>query len=498
MIMLNKRLVSLVLCLIMLVSLSACDQNNAPGASGGTSDRLSAPLQEANVPKAPYGDTMDSEVYRASIYYASADGSVSMPSTRVLWLNSAAPLERRLAEETLKSPGGDAVSVAPKGSRIASVEAAGPIVTVNVLPASPMSDPERALLMEAMTKTLMELEHVKGVSFLFSGRAASLASLPVGVISKDTDLRSLMDENAHALVSESAAVTRKAALYFPCEDETCVLVESASVALDPLDPASSLLLALTRAPQTEGAVTAIPMQETLLAKKSQITETASGDRILSVSLDNSALTALNESGHDRYLYLASIVLTLTSFLPEVDGVTLEIGGKPITEVPVKNSENQKFPSGIMKRSDFAHLIGKNVTLYFANEDGMLAPETRALPIRSASSPRALIGALMEGPRDPSLLPVFPKGAKSTDILGIRISSNAANVNLSSKIYRLAQAFTPAQEELFVFSIVNTLSNLRNVSGVRLYFDGETGSILTHNVWLEGVLLKNPGRIVSEP
>ena len=286
-------------------------------------------------------------------------------------------------------------------------------------------------------------------------------------------------------------------MYFPSLDESCLLVESATITLNADDPASSLLLALAKAPKTAGAAVAIPMYDALIAKKSQVSLTASGDQILSVYLDASALSALNESGHDRNLYLASIVLTLTSFLPEIDGVSLEIGGKLVTEVPVKDGETRKFASGIMKRSDFAHLIGKNVTLYFANESGMLAGETRAMPISFADSPRALMQALMAGPRNASLLPVFPNGIRETDILGIRVSSGVANVNLSSNVYRLAQSFTDAEEELFVFSLVNTLSNLRNVSGIRLYFDGETGSVLTRNVYLEGIILKNPGRI-SKP
>ncbi len=492
-----KRLVSLALCFLIAVSLAACDAKKTPGSTLNTLNSPSLPLQEQNAPKAPYGDSHASEVYRASIYYASSDGAVSMPSTRVLWLNSDTPLERRLAEETLKSPGGDAVSVAPKGSKIISVEAAGPIVNVNIQPSAPLTDTEISILMEAMSKTLMELEHVEGVGFLISGRAASLSSLPAGLITKDTSFRTLMDENARLLQDNSASVSRKAALYFPSLDESCLLVESAPITLNADDPASSLLLALAKAPKTAGAAVAIPMYDALIAKKSQVSLTASGDQILSVYLDASALSALNESGHDRNLYLASIVLTLTSFLPEIDGVSLEIGGKLVTEVPVKDGETRKFASGIMKRSDFTHLIGKNVTLYFANESGMLQSEIRAMPISFADSPRALIRALMEGPRNASLLPVFPDGVKETDILGVRISSNAANVNLSSNVYRLAQSFTDTEEELFVFSLVNTLSNLRNVSGIRLYFDGETGSVLTRNVYLEGIILKNPGRI-SEP
>ena len=261
-----KRLLSIAICLLLVFSLAGCDGKNTPGSTLSASNNPSVPLQEQNAPKAPYGDSQASEVYRASIYYASAEGTVSMPSTRVLWLNSDSPIERRLAEETLKSPGGDAVSVAPKGSRILSVEAAGPIVTVNIQPASPMSNTETALLMEAMSKTLMELPHVEGVNFLFSGRAAALSSLPAGVILKDTDFRSLMDEGTRDLQGETASISRKAVLYFPSEDASCVLAEPSQISLNASDPASSLLLALTKMPKTRGTAIAVPMHDTLIAK----------------------------------------------------------------------------------------------------------------------------------------------------------------------------------------------------------------------------------------
>ncbi|MBQ6716201.1 MAG: hypothetical protein IJN21_06745, partial [Clostridia bacterium] len=78
-----KRLLSLALCVFIAVSLAACDAKKTPGSTLNILNSPSLPLREQNAPKAPYGDSHASEVYRASIYYASSDGTVSMPSTRV-------------------------------------------------------------------------------------------------------------------------------------------------------------------------------------------------------------------------------------------------------------------------------------------------------------------------------------------------------------------------------------------------------------------------------
>ena len=489
-----KRILSALLALICLVSLTSCAGKKNAGTPSGNSSDLALPLKEANVPSAPYGDKKDSEVYRAGIYYASGDNSVTVPSTRVLWLNSESAVERRLAEELMKVPGGDAVSVVPRGSRIASVEAAGKIVTVNVLPASSMSDLEIKTLTEAMSKTLFGLDGVEGVNLLLNGRAASVFGLPIGLVGKSTDISALYDESVHFAESESASVMRRAVGYFPSTDKSCVIPAETTLALNPADPAEAVLRALGTAPGAEAVLAGVPACESMFEKKSHYEFTPTGDRILYVHLTSSAYTALVDSGLDRNIYLASIVLTLTSFLNDTDGVAITIGGKTITEVPLSNGTTRTFPDGIMKRDDFTHYIGKNITLYFADENGMLRPETKALPLNSANSPRARICALMAGPKDASLNAVFPVGAKPSDILGVQLSGSVASVNFSSNVYRLAQSFTQAEEELFVYSLVNTLSELRGISGVRLYFEGETGSVLTHKVYMEGVLLKNPGRI----
>lgn len=494
-----KKLLCLLLCISLSLFLASCSGKNTTGSQSGSETELILPLHEIPAPSAPYGDQTDNEVYRASIYYAMADGTVSMPSTRVLWLNSGVTLERRLAEELLKSPGGDALTVAPRNSRIASVEAAGPVVTVNVLPSSPLTDAQTALLAEAMGRTLLEIDGINGVSLLLAGRAAAISDIPVGLITDSTSMQSQRDEASHLALNavQGAMVTRTAAVYYPSKDETCVLPVITPLTFDGKTADAKLIAALSGVPAAENAIIAVPGSENIIEKSSDYTYTASGERILNVYLTNDALAALNESGHDRQMFLASIVLTLTSFLPETDGVTLSIGGKMVTEVPVKNASNQKFASGIMRRSDFAHLIGKNIPLYFADENGMLKRETRAIGISQANSPRARICALMEGPHSSSLSPVLPSGLSNSDILGVHVSGKVASINLSADAYRLCQSFTREQEELFVYGLANTVCEISGISGIRLYFDGVTGSCLTHGIQLTGVILKNPGRISDD-
>ncbi|MBR3928984.1 MAG: GerMN domain-containing protein [Clostridia bacterium] len=489
-----RRILSAALAVMLSLSLSACSAKKTPRIASNGEEKITLPIREANAPPAPYGDKKDSEVYRASIYYASADGSVSVPSTRVLWLNSQSSVERRIAEELMKVPGGDALAVVPRGSRIASVEAAGEIVSVNVLPTAVMSDMEVKTLAEAMSRTLFELSGVEYVNLFLYGRAASFNGLPVGLIGKTTDVSALLDESIHFAETENASVSRRAAVYFPSVDETCVIPMETTLSYAPDDPAEAVLRALGNEPHARGVLSGVPACENMFERKSHYEVMPSGDRILNIHLTNDAFDALEASGHDRHMYLASIVLSLTSFLSDTDGVLITIGGKTITEVPLSGGTMRAFSAGIMKRDDFAAYIGENVPLYFSGEDDMLHREFRALPISASDSARARILSLMSGPMDDENRAVFPDGVRASDILGVQISGSVLSVNLSSNVYRLAQGFTQSEEELFVYGLVNTLSDLRGVSGVRLYFEGATGSVLTQKVYLEGVILKNPGRV----
>ncbi|MEG1604845.1 MAG: GerMN domain-containing protein, partial [Clostridia bacterium] len=134
--------------------------------------------------------------------------------------------------------------------------------------------------------------------------------------------------------------------------------------------------------------------------------------------------------------------------------------------------------------------------YFSDQDDALVAVKRAVAPQQATSPRALLEQLIAGPFvfDGGALPVFPDGATSADILGLRIENRAVLINISSNLYRLCQQFSPAQERKFVYAIVNTLVNLDGVDRVRFYVGGQVVETLGQSICLKGELLANPGLV----
>ena len=119
---------------------------------------------------------------------------------------------------------------------------------------------------------------------------------------------------------------------------------------------------------------------------------------------------------------------------------------------------------------------KEVILYFSDKDGTyLSKETRKIP-KSESIARQTIEELIAGPQDPDLLPTIPSGTILDDI---NIRDGLCTVDFSSE---LCDNYSGGlqDEELTVYSIVDTLTQFPTINEVRIWVDGkEIDSIAGH-------------------
>lgn len=485
----RKRLLTGFACLLLSLCLTGCSVFDAisPESEIGYAD---LPEPEKKDIDAPVGDEFDKTVYGASLYYPDAEGEMLHPYTRVVSLDANTQLNRRLCEEILKTPGSDLQAVAPKGSRILFVESASGLVNVCIQPAQAMDEAQLLLLAEALSKTLLAIDDNSGVSLMLSDRAACVNLLPLGVIGRDTDFEAFTSETA----ADGMAAERRMLAYYPASDDEHLIAESVPVALNPQDPARACLAALAGAPQN---LCAVPLRlncETAFEKPSDYTTLAGGERVLNLYFTESGFAELSKGKHTLNQALAAITLTLTTFLPGTDGVSVHSPLGQVTEIALKDGQKLRFDNGTMKRRDFSGLIGECTEVYFAGEGDMLYAEPRVISLKDTLSVRVRLSLLFEGPVSRKLRSTTPEGITIADILGIRVSGGLAHVNLSAGAYAKCQSFSRVEEELFVYALVNTLCRMEGVSGVRLYVEGEQVDVLTQFIHLEGVLLENPGRV----
>lgn len=112
-----------------------------------------------------------------------------------------------------------------------------------------------------------------------------------------------------------------------------------------------------------------------------------------------------------------------------------------------------------------------VTLYFMEkETGLISSEQRQLDVKLLiNNPyKILIELLIAGPNNENLIRLIPDGTKLNNV---ELKENIIYLDLSKEFVN-EQNLGLEQETLIIKSIVNTLTQLKEVEGVRILIDGE--------------------------
>ena len=133
--------------------------------------------------------------------------------------------------------------------------------------------------------------------------------------------------------------------------------------------------------------------------------------------------------------------------------------------------------GKMDKNTFVENKGENINsyihtslnLYFANENGDRLKKENISVYYSSNVPleREVVERLLKGPKSEELKPTL---SPNTKILSVSIVEGICYVNLDKSFLT---DFMDVQEELPLFSIVNSLTDACNVRGVQISVDGKT-------------------------
>jgi len=127
---------------------------------------------------------------------------------------------------------------------------------------------------------------------------------------------------------------------------------------------------------------------------------------------------------------------------------------------------------------------KEISLYFAAGDGKgLKEEKRSIP-KETGLARATLNQLIYGPKDQDLFPTIPA---NTILQDINIRDGLCTVNFSDDL-TLNYAEDNLDEELTVYSIVNTLTQFPTIEEVIILIDGQAVPTLAGTVDVSGKIL----------
>ncbi len=467
--------------------------------------------------KAPLGDAGESFAQTVMLCLPSAQsGQLQMFPERILMSHARHPADytlRKLFTFTGTTAARPLAEKAPLSLNPGSaVETSGETATVNLAPSAlALNNKERFIASRAIANTLTQWGDIRFVNVLVNGRQLGVdtaSTLPLGSLTQtdNEDVNALWE----AVSRPSAAGTgfsSVATLYFPAKAGRGVLAEAQAVnfpgsALPEMTQA--LLQALSAGPKALPNAAPLPDLVTLLAKEPEAVEQpgATG-RTIRLRFHESANEALIAAGVPRSILMASLTLTLTTFLPYTTGVQVEIGAEQVNAVVPAGlyegaGEEIIFDRGVMQRSQFAHFLLDGCSLYFPNSFGSLSHTIRAIPYYQTFNPRYLFNQLALGPVNTDsvtgLSAAFPAPPRDADLLGISRQGDASLVNFSGNLRGLAAGLDADREKLMVYALVNTLTDQRGIRRVRFYIDGKQEGTFAGNVDVAGEFLRNEGLI----
>ncbi len=501
----KSRLAALLLCLMLL--LTGCAKNETPA--------VQPTLPPAALPEnVPLNDSMQTHVSTVLFYLPSQDGVrlTAVPGTAELSISrhSAQSLCQLLfshegTEGTLPLPADAALS------ETEAVEVSGNVATVNLAgSALRLSHEELFTVGQAVANTLCQFGDVQYVNVLINGVQPGLdvaATVPAGCYRQNTrdDLNTLW--NRASAARNAQRLTASAALYFPAAGARGVVCEAQDLSFSDLTPAGmmkTLLEALHAGPRTLTGLPAYPDFSAHLLEEPQVIE-RNGTRRAVLCFDEAFNGAIIENGITRSVMVASVVYTLCTFLPGVDGVEMYIGNEQITSLTPSGiytgaGETIRFSDGLMQRSDFSAFLLSSCKLYFADDKGMLKMVTRSVPFYESRNVRQIVNQLARGSQSYDSLEnlggVLPEGLRDADLIGVAFEKDTLILNFSQQLVSLCEGMDDQAEKRMIYGLVNTLCELEGVKKVQILVEGTQPNSLAGHLYLPGVFLPNPDMVTQ--
>ena len=219
----------------------------------------------------------------------------------------------------------------------------------------------------------------------------------------------------------------------------------------------------------------------------------SGVQVKSWELDNGSLSLYLVGDYEaldtftEILVRAAIVKTLVQ-IKGVDSVSMIVNDSPLVDSAgeaIGQMTADTFIEDFGQETD--SLLSTNLTLYYASANGMsTVAETRQVYYsRNVSIEKLVIDQLLKGPDEEELLQAIPSGTK---LNSISVSENGVCiVNFDATI---ETAITGVTENVTVYSIVNSLTELDNIKQVQILVNGETPHISNVDADLSVAISRN--------
>ena len=217
-----------------------------------------------------------------------------------------------------------------------------------------------------------------------------------------------------------------------------------------------------------------------------------GGRRITLHFLDQIETRLQLLNVDPLCFMASLVETITTYVPSVSTVLIESGNTMLQSVSGKTG-TMVFQNGLAKKDLFTDSLKTTVSIYLVQNSRLIAVE-RTVPWKSANNPCVLFATLASGAteseRDQGIASPLPEGLDETDLLGLDIEGSDLLIHLSPRAARSLRQAGEEIEQFACYSMVTTLCELTNTKRAVFFFDGEMKETLGGRIYWGGSFFLN--------
>lgn len=428
----------------------------------------------------------------ASLFFLNSSHTKFQMETRSLRVEQNAIPEVAIVQAVLDGPAADGLDPVATGFRLDRVEVMPDLINVYLVHAGGSMDQwNLSILKMALAASLIDYSGVRYVNMLVDGvepgyiAGSDGSSVPMGAAARPGDL----NDELSLLLQKSVAASYDAfvALYFLDPSESWLLPEVVRVTIAPgEDMVRRIVEQLLAGPQNIYSLRrSLDVRLELL--QHEFVDLPTGGRMLRLMFNRLPTVYTSSFVSGEQMSAAALAYTLTDFIPGIQGVELTDRTNPSRVVACRPAE-------------YADLIGNRISVFLPNTPAgtTMTSVERVVPQAQSNDLYTILEALLQGPLtgdSRSVWPAAPDGIAVRSVLDAYRAEEIIVVNLDSAVTDVLKASEADNERILLFSVVNTLTNLKGVRSVLFLLDGERTEYLgTGPICVLDPIMRNPGII----
>ncbi len=507
-----SRLLAVLLCLLLCAGCAGCEEKAQVVPEIPTS--ASMPPVKAEARK---------QSFTASLYFAATDNRKLSVETRKIELQPGMSRVEATLRALLEGPRSQSVqSVVQWGVRFDSVEISDSVCNVFLSGEIELDEKQWLITRAAVASTVFAASQASFVNLYYNDMEPGYHGRPLGAIGPifetlDAYVRNIeleyeaLEEERSANTGSTSFEMRNCTLYYLSENERFLTAAGGLISYEgasTIDGITATLL--TRLCTNEdvenlhkpAVPTDLSLQEEPRIVFSSATD-ATDEAAANADVPLTNLQTMRQPGivemtirepdaaFDKELLAASITLTLTGYLPWIEGVRIWIA--PTVGAPYLLQGRDS-----MTREMFADKIGHTVTFAYPQADGAAfcsVPWT--VGGKEAYDPYARLAAYLEAEPSPG---VRAADFTEADIRDVYMSGDMMIVDwkegFADKLRALSvEAEQPLPRErrawLFIYGVIDTLTEMPEIQRVWMLENGQKLGMVG-DLYLGNALLRNPG------